>query len=105
MRGICFQRIEILRKTLPGEIDAFGQHRLGNIFDAFHQVNQKTFRTGPHRREADTAIAEHGSRHAMPGGGREIGIPCRLAVVMSMNIDPARREQQTFGVDFALART
>src|SRR5260370_41538154 len=55
----------------------------------------------PDRGETDPAIAEKDGRDAMPGGGRQYRVPGRLPVVMGVNIDPARCDQQAMGVDLA----
>src|SRR6266540_3823899 len=52
-----------------------------------------------HRRKADTAVAHHGRGDAMPARRLQMRIPGRLAVVMGMDIDEARRNQQALGVD------
>src|SRR4029078_13199590 len=55
-------------------------------------------------READTAIAEKDRGDAVPGRGRQLAVPGRLTVVVGVHIHPARRYQQTIGVDIALRR-
>src|SRR5690348_4938429 len=56
----------------------------------------------PNGRKADTTIAEKDRGHAVPGRGRQLAVPGRLAVVVGVHIHPARRYQQTIGVDIAL---
>ena len=48
--------------------------------------------------EADAAIAEHDRRRAMPGRGRQHGVPGGLAVVMGVDVNKARRDPGTAGV-------
>ena len=60
------QDIEVFGKTFPTEIDAFRQNGFGNIFHAFHQVDQIALMARADGREADAAIAENGRCHAMP---------------------------------------
>ena len=95
------QGIEIVREGLPVELHALAEHGAGNILDAFHQVDQVARGTGPDRGEADAAIAEHGGRHAMPGGGRDERVPGRLPVIVGVDVDEARCHHQPVGVDLA----
>ena len=92
-----------MRKTFPAKVDAFSEHGFGNVLYAFHQVDKKAFRAGAHGRETHAAIAEHRGGHAVPRRRREVRIPQRLAIVVRVYVDPARREQQAVGVDFAFA--
>ena len=98
------QRIEIVGEGLPVELHAFVQHRARDVLDAFHQVDQVARLARPHRREAHAAIAEHRGGDAMPGGGRHERIPGRLAVIVGVDVDEARRHDQAGGVDLAAAR-
>ena len=93
------QRVEILRKALPLPVQPFRQRRAGDVLDRLHQIDQLVAVLRPHRREPDAAIAEQDRRHAMPGGGRQHRVPGRLPVVMRMDIDPARRDQQPLRLD------
>src|SRR5262249_48092916 len=58
-----------------------------------------------HRREADPAIAEQHGGYAVPTRRRQQRIPHRLAVVMGMRVDPARRHEKPVGIDLALGQT
>ena len=98
------QGVEIVGEGLPIELHALAQHGAGDIFDAFHQVDQVARGTRPHRGEADAAIAEHRRGDAMPRAGRDERIPGRLAVVVRVDVDEARRHDQARGVDLAPGR-
>src|SRR6185437_16102720 len=76
----------------------------GNVLDALHQVDEVIRLARPYRREADAAIAKHGRGDAVPGGGRDERIPGRLTVVVGMDVDKTRRDDQPIGVDLPLAR-
>ena len=52
------------------------------------------------RCEADAAIAHDDRGHAMPARGRHFGIPGRLAVIMGVDVDKARRDDPAGRVDF-----
>ena len=60
------QRVEIVGEGFPVELHALAENGAGNVLDAFHQVDQVARGAGPHRREADPAVAEHRGGHAMP---------------------------------------
>ena len=102
-RGAALQLVHELRKRFPFPVQARGQHRVGNLLDAFHQIHQRAAVLLLHRREADAAIAEHHRGDAVPARRRQQRIPHRLAVIMGVHVDPARRDHQARGVDLALA--
>ncbi len=99
------ERVEILREGLPVELHALAQHRAGDVLDAFHQVDQVGRLARPHRREAHAAIAEHRGGDAVPRTGRHERVPGRLAVIVGVDIDETRRDDQARGVDLTLARS
>jgi hypothetical protein len=51
------------------------------------------------RREADAAVAHDDGGDAVPRRGRHLGIPGRLAVVVRVDVDEARRDDVARGVD------
>ena len=51
------QRVEILTEGFPGPVQAFVERGAGNVFHAFHQLDQALAVLELHRRKADTAIA------------------------------------------------
>jgi hypothetical protein len=59
---------------------------------------------GRGRREADAAIAHHHRADAMPDRRRQLAVPGRLAIVMGVDVNEARRDQQAVGIDRALRR-
>ena len=99
--GRGFERVEIVGKGFPVEFHAFGEHGPGNVFHAFHQVDEVGRCAFAHRSKTHTAVSEHDRGHAMPGRRREIRVPGGLTVVMRMDIDEARRDQQSARIDFA----
>ena len=100
-----FERIEKIGEALPIPFQAFGEHRTGNVLDPLHQIYEGIAMIWPHWGEADAAIAKQNGRDAMPRRRRQDRIPGRLPVVMSVNIDPARRDQQSVGDDLAASWT
>jgi choline dehydrogenase-like flavoprotein len=73
----------------PLSLDAFGERGAGNVFHAFHQTDEPVAFVRRDRCEAHAAVAHHGGGHAMPAGGREVGVPGGLAVVVGVNVHPA----------------
>ena len=69
------ERVEIVREALPVERHALGHDDVGNVLDAFHQLDQSSWSPGRHRREADAAIAHHHRRHAVDRGRLRAGSP------------------------------
>ena len=64
---------------------------------------RKSSAPGPHRREADPAVAHDGGGDAVVGRRRHLRIPDRLAVVVGVDVDPAGCHEGTVGVDLAAA--
>jgi hypothetical protein len=60
------QDVEVLAESFPTEVKSFGEHDLGNVFDALHQVDEISLTAGANRRETYPAIAEDRGRHTMP---------------------------------------
>src|SRR6516165_9778533 len=98
--------LHVVRKAFPEPGDAGAQHRLGDVLDALHQLDQAQMVVRPAWREADAAIAHHRGRDAVLRGWRHVLTPGDLAVVMRVDVDKARRDQLAARVDFvaALAR-
>jgi hypothetical protein len=65
------QRVHELRKGLPFPVQPGREHRIGNFFDALHQIHQRAAMVFLHRRETDAAIAEQHRGHAMPARRRQ----------------------------------
>ena len=99
-----FQYVEIIAEAFPIPCEALGQRRARNVFDAFHQADQRVVVLLAHRREADAAIAHDHRCRAMNGRRRHALVPCRLTIVMRVNIDPARRHEMPARVDLFAAR-
>ena len=96
-------RVEILAEALPGPVDPLVEHRSGNVLDPFHQRDEPWVGIGAYRREADAAVAHDRGGHAVPARRRHPFVPRRLSVVMRMDVDEARGDQQPDGVDLLFA--
>ena len=92
-------RIEEVREAVPVPRQAFGQHDLGDVLHALHQVDQHVVLVGVAGREADAAIAEQHGGDAVPGRGRQPVAPGHLRIVVGVDVDEARRDQLAARVD------
>ena len=94
------EKIEIFGKSFPGAPGhALVERRAGNILHAFHQFDQLPLAARRHRRKAHAAIAHHHGGDAVRGRRIDLVVPGHLAVVMGMDIHPARRRQRAIGGD------
>ena len=71
----------------------------GDVLDALHQLDQPLVPVGRGRGEADAAVAHHDRGDAVPRRRREPRVPRDLGVVVGVDVDPARGDQQPVGVD------
>ena len=94
-----FEGIEVLRITLPSEVDSLGQNRLGNVFDTLHQVDEVTLAASANRSETYTTVSKYGGGNAVPRRRCHVGIPRRLAVVVGVDVHPSREHQVALGID------
>jgi len=99
------ERIEVLGKALPLPVDPLGKCSSWDVLDAFHQLDQEVLLSRPNRRKADPAVAHDDGRDTVPAGGRQVRVPGDLSVVVSMNVDPARRHEKTLCIDLASSPT
>jgi hypothetical protein len=72
------ERVEVFAERLPFEVDSSLEGLGRNVLDSVH-------------------------RDAVPARRREIRVPCDLAVIVCMDVDPARRDEQPIGGDLAAA--
>ena len=89
------EHIEELRKRLPAPLHAFVQCGARDVLHSLHQLDEPALSAGPHRREADTAVARHDGGHAVRRRRLEHVVPGGLAVVVRVRIDEARRDDAT----------
>ena len=95
----CVERVEVALERLPVPRDALGQRGAGDVLDALHQLDQPLVAIGRGRCEADAAVAHHHRGHPVPRRRGEVRIPRGLAVVVGVDVDPARGDQQTRRID------
>lgn len=92
-------------EALPVPRQAGGQVVEADVFDAFHQGDQRIpvfLATG---READAAIADHRRRHPVPGCRVEPRLPSDMSIEMGVQVKEARGDDLARGVDLLAART
>src|SRR4029077_19005560 len=89
--------------TYPGPENDVAEHRLGNILDALHQLDQPEMIGRAARRKTDTAIAHNRRGDAVLRRGRDVLTPGDLAVIVSVDVDEPWRDQFASGVDLILA--
>ena len=97
--------VEVLAEGLPVPVHALGQRGARDVLHALHQLNEPVAVGRARRGEADAAVAHHDGGHAVPARGRDLGVPGGLAVVVGVDVDPARRDEQPVGVDDAARRS
>ena len=95
----CGQGIEIVGEALPVPRHALAHHQLGDVLDAFHDLDQRVAVLRPAGREADAAIAHHHGGDAVARRRHEALVPGRLAVIVGVDVDEARRDGEALGVD------
>src|SRR5262249_26296853 len=94
-----FRRVEIVGKALPIPGKPLSHHDAWNVLDAFHHADEKLAILGMARRKANAAIAHDHGGHAMRRGRCKTIGPDHLAVVVSVDVDKARRDHEPLGVD------
>jgi hypothetical protein len=62
--ALC-EEVEVFGKRLPRPGNAFGHHRVGDVLDPLHQLDEQLPVLRTARREADGAIAHHRGGHAV----------------------------------------
>jgi hypothetical protein len=73
------------------------QRSTGDVLHAFHQLDEAIAVGGPHRREADAAVAHHDGGDAVPCRRQQAAVPGGLTVVVAVDVDEARGDEQTVG--------
>jgi hypothetical protein len=96
------ERVEVAGEVLPGPADALGEHAAGDVLHALHELDESRAIAGPHRREADAAVAHHAGGDTVGRRRQEVAVPGRLTVVVAVHVDEARRHDGAFGVDDVL---
>ena len=93
--------VEVLAEGFPSPPDALVERSARDVLDALHHLDELVFSAGVHRREPHPAVAHHHGRDAMPTGRRHLLVPADLTVEMGVDVDEARSEQLSLGVDRA----
>ena len=97
--------IHVLREALPSPpFDPLIERGSGDVLHPLHQLDQFLFLPGTHRCKADAAIAHNHGGDAVVRGGREFIVPADLTVIMRVDVDPARGDDVSLGIDLAARR-
>ena len=96
-------RSEVVAEALPGPVDPLVEHGAGDVLDPFHQGDEAGVRIGSHRCEADAAVAHDRRGHPVPARRRHAVVPRGLPVVVRVDVDEPRGDQQAVGVDLLRA--
>ena len=70
-------RVHVLGERLPAPRNPLGERRARDVLDALHQLDERCLASGPHRREADAAVAHHAGRDAEQRARRQLAVPRR----------------------------
>ncbi len=93
------QGVQVFGEGLPGPGQAVGHHHPGDVLDTGHHVDQHVVVLLAARREPDAAVAHHHRGHPVRRGRRQPVRPDGLAVVVGVQVDEARRDQQPRRID------
>ncbi len=98
------EEVEILGERRPRTPrHTLVQRGAGNVFYAFHELDQRRLLTRRTRCETDSAVAHHQRGDAVAERRVELVVPRDLAVVVRVHVDPTGRDDRAVGVDRALA--
>ena len=98
------EEVEVFGEGLPrAPRHTFVQRTPRNVFDAFHQLDQRCLLARRARREAHPAVAHHQRGDAVAERRVELVVPRCLAVVMGVHVHPTRRHDRTVGIDHAIS--
>ena len=99
------EHVEVLGERLPSPRHALGECGARNVLDAFEQTDEPFVTIRRNGSESHPAVAEQHRRDAVDRRRREVGVPGDLAVVVGVDVDPARRDDQARRVDLAATGT
>src|ERR1700719_856466 len=91
-------RGEIVRNALPVPGAPLFGDGAGNVLDALHQLDERLTILRPAGRKPDAAVADDDGRDAMIGRRCDSIRPDQLAVIMGVDIDKTRGDQQPLGL-------
>ena len=97
--GAAVHRVHILGEAFPFPRKAFVKRRAGDVLHPLHQADQRVVIRWTDRRETDAAVAGDNRGCAQRRGRIDPRRPADLTIVMGVDIDPARGQQQAVGVN------
>src|SRR5947207_50988 len=95
--------VEVPGGALPAPGQALVERGAGDVLDALHQLDETLPVAGPARREPHPAVAHDDGGDPVPRRGEELFVPRGQAVVVGVDVDEARHDERTVGVDDACA--
>ena len=99
------QRVHIFGEGFPVPAHPFGERGAGDVLNAFHQADQPFVAVGFGGGKANAAIAHDDGGDAVPARRRHFLVPCRLPVIMGVDVDEAGGDDLAAGVEFVAPYT
>jgi hypothetical protein len=93
------EHVEVLGERLPSPRDAFVERGAGDVLDPFHQLDEPLVAIRRDRREAHAAVAHDHGGDAVQRRRLEERVPRGLPVVVAVDVDESRRDDQARSVD------
>ena len=97
------ERAQVPVEVLPGPRDAGSQRLERHSLDEEEEAHQDVAIRLTAGSDREPAVPHHDRRDAVPGRRARGGIPEELAVVVRVDVDEARREDETCGVQLDVA--
>ena len=75
------------------------QCRARDVLDTLHQLDEPLLTAWPNRSESDTTVTDHHGGDTVAGRGVEHRIPCRLTVVVRVDVHESRSDHESGRID------
>ena len=97
-------RVVVLGVRLPVPCQPVENRIARNVLDALHHLGERRAVLGTTRRERDSAVAHDDARHPVPTARGADRIPGELRIEVRVDVDEARRDEPTLGIDLTSTR-
>ena len=97
--GHPVESVEIFGEGPPVPTNPLVESRARNVFHAFHQLDQALLIVRADGCETDATISDDGRRHSVPARRSQVGIPGGLPVVVGVDVDEPRSDQEPISVE------
>ena len=92
--------VHVLGERFPTTpLNTFVERGARNIFDTFHQFDQRLLAARSNGRKANTTVTHHDCCRTVTGRRVHDFVPTHLAVVVRVHVNPAGRHDGTIGID------